>query len=372
MTAKERIWHLFARKLTSEASVEELHELEQLLQRDSSYLYETLIMEQLWNAEPVPDADYLEATYLLHHQKMQKLGIEPGKQVISEPEDDFHSPEKRFSPIKWMMTFMAVVVTAGGVYWWFQDEPAVVVKAPVSTGVEKAKTAVTKNGTRTKLTLPDGSAVWLNAGSKLNYEKVGEGNTREVYLTGEAYFDIVRNVKRPFIIHTSAMDVKVLGTQFNVKAYPDDATVETSLIHGSVQVFLKNNPGKSYLLKPNEKLVLYKRTQETAKKADLKQSTAFIAPKIAIQKLGYINGSLQASETAWTRNMLSFKDEPFTEVALKMERWFDVTVEFKNERLKNIRLTGSFENETLQQAIAALQFSTSFQFIIENNRLLIY
>jgi ferric-dicitrate binding protein FerR (iron transport regulator) len=372
MSSKERIWHLFARKLTGEASAEELQELEYLLHAESSIDYEMLMMEQLWAQEPPVDNDYLEATYLLHHQKMQKLGIEPGKPVVQEVEREFHPTPRRFVTLKWATAILVIALTITASTVWLTKKPT----SPVAAGtppVQEVKTAVTKNGTRTRLTLPDGSGVWLNAGSKLNYEKVGEGSTREVYLTGEAYFDIVRNPKRPFIIHTSAMDVKVLGTQFNVKAYPDDATVETSLIHGSVQVFLKNEPGKSYLLKPNEKLVLYKsKPIEEIKVPGVQKPELFTPPKVAIQKLSYINGSELASETAWTHNMLSFTDESFEEVAQKMERWFNVEIEFRNERLKEVHLTGSFENETLQEAVEVLKFSTSFQFKIENNRLLIY
>ncbi len=375
MSNKERIWHLFARKLTGEASKEELHELESLLKVEGLFDYELLMMEQLWNTEAEIDHEYAEATYLLHLQKMKKLGIEPDKPIVKDGEKEFHQSSNRVTSFKWATAIIAVIVTiAAAAFWLNKDEKtASQAIASATPPAEDVKTIVTKNGTRTKLDLPDGSSVWLNAGSKLNYSKVGEGSTREVYLTGEAYFDIVRNPKRPFIIHTSAMDVKVLGTQFNVKAYPDDATVETSLIHGSVEVFLKNEPGKSYLLKPNEKLVLYKWKQEKLGVADDLNSTGITAvPKTAIQKLAYINGSPIASETAWTHNMLSFNDESFEEVAQKMGRWYDVQVEFKNERLKNVRLTGSFENETLEQAIAALQFSTSFQFKIDNNRLLIY
>lgn len=372
MSSKERIWHLFARKLADEASAEELQELEYLLHAESSIDYEILMMEQLWAQESPVDNDYLEATYLLHHQKMQKLGIEPGKPVVQEVESEFHASPRRFTTLKWVTAILVIALTITASTIWLTKKPASPVQA-ATPPVQETKTAITKNGTRTKLVLPDGSGVWLNAGSKLNYEKVSEGSTREVYLTGEAYFDIVRNPKRPFIIHTSAMDVKVLGTQFNVKAYPDDATVETSLIHGSVEVFLKNDdPGKSYLLRPNEKLVLYKYKQEAVTNPAVNKIPSLAAPKIAIQNLSYVNGSDMASETAWTRNMLSFSDEPFSSVAQKMERWFNVEIEIKNERLKNTHLTFTIENETLQQAIEALQFSISFQFKMDNNKVLIY
>jgi transmembrane sensor len=369
---KEKIWQLFARKLTGEASSEELQELEYALRHDADLFHEQLLMQQVWELNPDQDSDYLEATYILHRQKMKKLGIEPGSPLGTDVDEAFHKPLRRNSKTKWVVSSVFIFALILSFIWVLK--PVTKTPVPVATVPQevKLKSAVTQNGVRKKLVLPDGTGVWLNAGSKLNYENVGKGATREVYLTGEAYFDVVKNPKRPFIIHTSAMDVRVLGTQFNVKAYPDDATVETSLIHGSVQVFLKNAPGKSYLLKPNQKLVLHKQKQDVAAPVDMRPNTVLSVPKISIKKLSYINGSSHASETAWTYNLLSFKDEPFSEVAQKLERWFDVQIEFKKEHLKEVRLTGSFENETLQQAVAALQFSTSFQYKIENKKLLIF
>ncbi|NDF46439.1 MAG: hypothetical protein EB125_12360, partial [Betaproteobacteria bacterium] len=114
----------------------------------------------------------------------------------------------------------------------------------------------TRPASKTKLTLPDGSKVWLNASSKLTYGNGFGEKHREIWLEGEGYFDVARNPDKPFIIHTSVLDVKVLGTRFNLKAYPDEATTETSLLHGSVEVVLHKQPGKVIRLVPNQKLVV--------------------------------------------------------------------------------------------------------------------
>jgi transmembrane sensor len=370
---REEIWHLFARKLTGEASVEELQELEQYIQKDSSLLYELMMMQQFWEAAPEHDAEYMEATYLLHHQKMQKLGIEPGNKGPSQEEGSVSLTSRSF--VRRNLIIASIVVTGLllSVYIFVNNNHSGKLPAEQAQVAQnpEVKQAETRNATKRKLELPDGSTVWMNAGSKLNYEKIEEGALREVYLTGEAYFNVKRNPKRPFIIHTSTMDVRVLGTEFNVKAYPDDATVEASLIHGSVEVFLKNNPGKKYILKPDEKIVLYK-SQRVEKAVAPEKIKAVVLPGVAIQKLTYVDGAAVSKEAAWTRNMLIFEDEPFEEVARKMERWFDVQFEFKNKNRQQLRLKGSFENETLKQAIEALQFSTRFNFIIEDRKVIIY
>src|SRR5690606_22571909 len=101
-------------------------------------------------------------------------------------------------------------------------------------------TEVSKPGERKSIQLPDGTKVMLNAGSTIHIAADFNATSRQLTLVGEAFFDVVHNAEKPFIIHTGAMDIKVLGTVFNVRAYPGDKTSETSLLKGSVEVTLKN------------------------------------------------------------------------------------------------------------------------------------
>lgn len=371
--SKERIWHLFARKLTGEASVEELQELEQALQEDSSLYYELLLLQEVWELNPTMDSDYLEATYLLHHQKMQKLGIEPGN-----PAAEIGNEEIRFIPVASLRKKLTIATLLLGVFLFaafFYITRTKNEKLPLAEKVnvrETEKVVSTKKASKTQLVLPDGTKVWLNADSKLNYERIGNKGNREVFLTGEAYFDVVKNKQRPFIIHTASIDVKVLGTEFNVKAYPNDATVETSLIHGSVQVVLKNDPGKTYFLKPNQKLVLYKEAYLLNTVNKIKDAPLPV-PKVMVAQLNQVKGTAKIVETAWLRNELHFNDELFKEVALKMERWYDVTIEFENEKLKQERLNGPLPSESLMKALEAWKFTTpSLNYRIEENKVIIY
>ena len=366
--SRDKIWHLFSRKLTNEASPEELHELQQLLEANPTLFHEMEAIESVWNSEAHEDTDYLEATYHLHYEKMKKLGIEP--KHIDEPEAEVEEERSSFFTSRRrksfaMVTLFSVAVAA----FFFIKKPTA--EIPAADVAITPKELATKNGVSTKMVLPDGSTVWLNAGSKLDYTKIGSTGNREVQLTGEAFFDIVKNPERPFIIHTSKIDVKVLGTKFNVKAYPDDKTVETSLVQGSVEVFVKNRPGEKYLLKPNQKLVLLNsvETDVLPKATDNKISKL---PIIAIDHLTYRDSDTVSLETSWMQNKLVFVDEAFAEVARKMERWYDVRIQFRNRSLEEELLNGEFRKETLKQALDGLRITTDFRYKIEDKGVLIY
>lgn len=370
--SRDKIWHLFARKLSGEASKEELQELDLLVKEDSSLYYELQSLILLWEQEPQPDTDYLEATYLLHFEKMKKLGVEPGNTELAE-EETIKRPFAIFTRSRNKIFAAAVlagiIVMAVSVFLRTKEKEA----EPIAKAAVKKSEITTKNGSNTQLILPDGSTVWLNAGSKLNYEKINETGLREVYLTGEGFFDVVKNPDRPFIIHTSTIDIKVLGTKFNVKAYPDDKTVETSLIRGSVEVTVKNRPEEKYLLKPNQKLILYNDIFEE-KTAKDQRALPVNMPVIKIRQLSYLKGDTAAIETSWVRNKLEFVDESFTDLGKRMGRWYDVEFEFKNNQLEEERLTGSFDGETLVKALDALRFTSNYRFNykIEDKRVLIF
>ncbi|RYG21759.1 MAG: FecR family protein, partial [Chitinophagaceae bacterium] len=172
-----------------------------------------------------------------------------------------------------------------------------------------------------------------------------------------------------FIIHTSTLNIKVLGTQFNVKAYSDDVTTETSLLRGSVEIALKNDPSKKYVLKPNQKLVLY--NEILLAKVKNVPGGKIAADEITgaapeIKELAYLEDEGNTNvESSWTNNILSFEDELFREVAKKMERWYDVSFKFKNKHWAREYMSGSFENENIEQAMKALKFTTGFNYKIE-------
>ena len=131
------------------------------------------------------------------------------------------------------------------------------------TNISKFTQVVAPVGSRTSLTLSDGTKVWLNAGSTLRFDNNFNNGHRKIYLEGEAYFDVTKNKKLPFIVKTSDIDLKVLGTAFNVKCYKEEGTIETTLVRGSIMIESKDASGKieTTILKPNEKAIFVRKRE---------------------------------------------------------------------------------------------------------------
>ena len=271
--------------------------------------------------------------------------------------------QRRRRNISLVACTLVCAMTAGW-FWKNNNASSVVVEKPVK------ETIITQNGSRTRSLLADGTTVWLNGGSKLYYENDFNGATREVRLEGEAFFDVVKKPNRPFIVHTSGIDIKVLGTAFNVKSYPEDKNVETTLYRGLVQVLRHEDAaGKAIQLIPNHKLILPKQAAiETTKLSEDKRLSLKEPASLFITPIDSTKKESERIETAWRYNRLEFVGDNFEEVAKKLERWYNVTIVFTDEEVKQLTgVMGSFETETVAEAFAALKEAYPIKFKIINN-----
>lgn len=374
MMTTDRIWQLMARKLAEEASPAEIQELEQLLRihPDLHMPVETITDCWRYRAEN-SDADLLEEAYNHHLHRMQEMGVAftPQPEEGSVPpafliERELPSRKQRY--LLWTVAASLVLIT-GWILFSLSARPFQ--EAEIAAAVPVSEIS-TRNGSRTSVHLPDGSQVWLNAGSKLTYDKTFGTEKREVSLTGEAFFDVARNPGLPFIIHTTHIDVKVLGTQFNVKSYPNEKTTEAALVNGSIEVSLKDRPTHRIILKENEKIVVNADSSNDSSLTDGREIKAEKpAPVMVISKLEYVAGDSSPAETSWVQNKLVFKDESFTELATRMERWYGIEIGFADRSLETLRFTGTFENESISQALKALQITAGFSFRFTDNKTII-
>lgn len=373
------IWSLMAKKLAGEATDNELRELEELLRQHPELNFSKEILIDFWQSEIKTDSQYTENKYQELVQQIKNKGLDAGKFAANDHYIDYNGNDiieferKKNYRIPILISSLIIAFLALGVFFLNNDRRET--RRELSSSVVSANEISTKNGSKTNLLLPDGTKVWLNADSKISYNKSYGNKLREVVLTGEAYFDVVRNAERPFIIHTAKMDIKVIGTAFNVKCYPGEKTTETSLIRGSIEVTLKDRLEK-IMLKPNEKLVI--NNDEIAEQIIKSQSTGIKPSKvqqqnpiISLSHLTFYPADSTVIETAWTQNKFVFSSETFEEIALKMERWYNVKIDFADEYLKNERLTGNFEKETITEALTAMQFATPFSFTIKNDQIII-
>lgn len=253
-----------------------------------------------------------------------------------------------------------LLVAAGGIFLFLQP------------GQQKVFAA--KDGERKSVRLPDGSQVIINSGSTLTLSDDFDETGREVSLEGEVYFDIRSNEQKPFVIHTKASEVKVLGTAFNVRAYPSEETEVASLVRGAIQVRIKTASGFSekYLLKPMQKMIIHKTEQlpDKDKNTTVEKKLKPLPPRIDSMIINKIIDDV--AETAWTKNKLVFDNETLEEAALRMQKWYGIEIRFENPSLKSIRYTGSYEGETLEKVLEAIQYSIPMlKYKTENNGLYI-
>lgn len=357
------LWRLIARKLSGEASAEEIEQLGEVLGNNphAQVTYEAL--SSFWE-HPVKESapeniDEIFNTHLLSAIKEEETNNED-PQIIPVYKRLLLNRAFRAAA---MLTLIASMVAAGFLVW----KPANKVMAAEPPPLQQIETT---NGTKTNTILPDGSKVWLNSGSRLTY-KTFNNSLREVVLEGEAYFDVIKDPKRPFIVHTNVIDIKVLGTAFNVKSYPNEKTVEASLVRGLIEVTRLDKPGQKVLLHPNEKITVLKKVTTEILPKTKSEYTAKVLPveQYKITGFTYTKSDNAIVETSWTSNRLAFEDMPFEDLAVQLERWYDVKIQFKDEAAKKLVFRGSFVNETITEAMEALKLSGDFNYKISNNEI---
>jgi ferric-dicitrate binding protein FerR (iron transport regulator) len=354
---KEYTWNLIAKKLAGEATPEELLQLESLLRNNPELHYPLQTITDLWNHTSPHDKDLAEKAFSVHVDRMAdlKLDYEPYASV-DLPEDLFPRKKSPYRRLAFIITPILILVI-GTIWLYSKPSHSAAVAASASQAPPVRDNEIfTNTGSRTHVNLPDGSKVWLNAGSRIDYGKEFGVTHREVELTGEAFFDVAPNPNKPFVIHTKRIDILVLGTSFNVKSYPTDKTTETTLIRGSIEVSIHSRPSDKIILKPNEKLVISNEDsirQVKARPHEIKADQSLLT----IQKPTYYENTGTVVETSWVDNKLVFQDEAFSDLARKMERWYSVTIRFDSPRLEQLQFTGTFEKETIQQALEALKLT---------------
>jgi len=365
---EERFWLLVSLKLSGEGHSKDLAELESYLQKYPERRYQAEKVNAMWLGAAKTKPSQNEISFNKHMQRLSNHLSEPVLQYESIDTDDVIPDEKtRSSSIYKKLAWVTGIAASLFIVWF------VVFDSPRSTKADDAKaqnTISTKRGSKSKIQLPDGTEVWLNADSKITYNENFLGDIREVQLSGEAFFDVVRDETRPFIIHTNVIDVKVLGTTFNVRSYSNEKNTETSLIRGSVEISLRSSPDKKFTLKPNDKLIVQNEDIKTSSEKTSNEKRANKPPLLTWGKINYEKNDSTAKEILWVKNKLSFDKEPMEEIALKIERWYDVKV-IIDERIKKEDFTGTFEGESLQQVMEALQLSGKFRYTINKKEVTI-
>ena len=206
-------------------------------------------------------------------------------------------------------------------------------------------------GSKTKLYLPDGTLVWLNAGSRMTYSQGFGVDNRKVELEGEGYFEVKRNEKIPFFVKTKDLQLQVLGTKFNFRDYPEDHEVVVSLLEGKV--------GLNNLLREEKEAVL-----SPAERAVLNKANGLLT----------VESVTASNASQWTDGYLFFDEELLPDIAKELERSYNVKIHIANDSLKTFRFYGNFvrREQNIQEVLEALASTEKMQYKIEERNITIY
>lgn len=228
-------------------------------------------------------------------------------------------------------------------------------------------------GSTSEIVLPDSSKVWLNAGSKIKYSTTYNQKNRLIYLEGEGYFIVAKNKKIPFIVDAYGFEVKAVGTEFNVKAYKGDPTVETTMVEGKVTLqHSTESILKGVYLTPNQKATFYKKeeslTVEVIKKLQEKKEELNYIPEHRLVIAPRIDPKAIVS---WKENRLIIEREQLGTLAEILSRKYNFNFEFKSEDIKRISFSGTLEDETLQQVMNVIKISSPIDYEIVGKTVII-
>jgi len=346
---KNRFWESLAKVKSGEATPEEQLELSQHLSASPDNLDLVKQIDAYWELPVLASASTTEDEIATAWNSVQDKISDHGSSVELPGRVN-----KVRRMVKYVGAIAAVFITAVAIWRW---NVSPVIASPQKNIVS------TKNGSRSKIELPDGTQVWLNVGSRIKYDENYGKENRELTLTGEAYFDVARDARKPFVLHAGKMDVKVLGTAFNVKAYPGDATTEAALIRGSIEVTFPDRPQEKLILKPNDKIAFDNKetnlTDDTDRSAHESNKER---PAITVSSVQYTPADSVIIETAWVNSKLIFRRKTFEELSRDIERWFNVTVQVQDTSILSKTFTGTFSNESITDALDFLSMTYPFRY----------
>jgi ferric-dicitrate binding protein FerR (iron transport regulator) len=313
MKESDYSYELIAKELTSDNGTNESEELQQIFAADKKLKKKFRVTENFW-------MNYFPAQK--SHSTIEK----------TEKKLDFtyqNNPQIKSSLIYKIAAVFFFILSIGLATWFYMQPKNDLTLKEYTCGAGEIK----------KVVLSDGTEVWLNNMSVLVTVEPFESDNRRVKLIGEAYFDVTHNAEKPFVVETFGLRTEVLGTSFNLNAYPRLKHKEIALYEGSVKISADENPGKSLLINPGEKV----RVSDNNSKF-------------------YISEIDSKKPAVWRAGILEFRNEEFFEIARKLERKFNTRIFIASQKTGELRFTAEFENEPLEKILKLLNEAKDFNY----------
>lgn len=329
-----RLQLLFERYLKRECSPREVEELIILLQRAEAEEQLDEPMKKLWESLRNDGVQYDVDWNKMYNSIVESQ--EHADMVIKRSV----SPSRRV----YLVVAAIVIITGFSLLWFLYPGPSTIPELSSKTEISPQKKPQTTHQT---IHLPDGSTVILNTNSTLNYPSVFSKGRRDVYLSGEGFFDIRHDPSKPFFVHAGKLVVKVLGTVFNIRSYPQQENIQVTVTRGKVQV-LKEEKILGTLTASDQ--ITFANSSEDVK----------------------ITRADTLAVTAWKPAELHFNDITMEEASRQIEKQFNMTVEFSNSSIKECRVTATFsENDMVEEVLAVICAVSKSDYTITNKKIII-
>lgn len=339
MTEDSNIDKIIFLYLADQANLEEINILREWIKRDAANREAFENISRYWNSAKIEiAARHKEVAYA---ELLKRVGLYTESQATTTK-----LKTQKISKLPFFSAAAIIVVSiffSFLVYFFLEDQDLQNISDSVVVNENPA-------GQKSMINLPDGSTVWLNARSSISYTENFSDSVRKVKLSGEAFFDIVKDAGKPFTVDVEGLNINVLGTKFNVKAYPEDLQTNVSLVSGKVKVEKhKSRSGQNaYFLSPGEAL------EYSLVDGEIRKKTFNVV-----------------DVTAWKEGILVLNNDSFESFKKKLEMWYGVEVNVSGKPSDDFIVTGKFRNENMENVLRALQFSRDFEFDIEGKVLTI-
>ena len=350
-------------KLFSEmVSTEEAEYIIQYLQESKEHRLDYFQMKRIWQ----------ESRKRVNKAGLEERSWERLKIRIEESENEDNPIRGSRLQYTWKrITIAASIMLLIGIsgYWvYHKHQTSLILARELHISAPK--------GSRSHVELPDGSDVWLNSGSQLTYYYDTERADRKVTLSGEAYFDIEHTRNIPFIVNTSDLEIKVLGTKFNVKSYPEEQFIETTLIEGKIEVYKINGVkgAAAIAMEPNQKLIYQKKEMIADVQTPLEQlepEKEIVNEEIREMSIKIVKKINSEEDASWKDGKLIIRSETLEVLAIKLERYYNVSISFKDESIREFSYSGTLNEVTIEEVLRALEKTSPIQFSIKKDQVVL-
>jgi ferric-dicitrate binding protein FerR (iron transport regulator) len=336
-TPNQQMWKLIQRYISGDCTSDEYRIVEQWMDEDPANQNLVKDLTKIWEGAPAEDfhVNTEDAWKKFHKQHMRQPGSD-SKQYYSSHRNNWKTVITRAAAV------ILVVALAGFFSWQYisngkqQEEKPVIAMQKLTT----------KKGEKKQITFSDGTTITLNVASTLRFPKNFKGTDREVYLSGEAYFNVAHEKNRPFIVHTPETAIKVLGTQFDVRAWKEDEKTSVGVRSGKVALFSSDSLNKepSHIFLTNG--------------------------QAASVRSGHISSKRNinvANMALWKSGGMYFKNTPFSKVVKRIEQRFDVQIKIENPGLEDVPFTSTFKHVGLKEILNVITASMGIQYAVKDS-----